>query len=698
MKTTERRLTPQAQRRSLGPGTIVHADVTLRSASGKSIHKEGATILSTNIAEFFAPEGAQEQAESRLRDLGLDVVAGGPTVVCVAAPCEKFETLFGVHLSLEPIVPQAAPGGLRQSEMKGYGMQLLNDGERALPVPASLSELVESIDIGAPIVLCASPTPPNPDYFHVSIPDGLARLVDAVQCHQRGIKGQGITLVVPDHGTFIHPYYTAQGYDMTVDQTVYVPSGAEEFHGTIHAGEALAIAPGVRFIAVRVGDLWSGAGAAFLYAVQKYHPDVINLSWGAPINVPAFRALLAWAIAQGIVVCAACGNDQYLMFPSSYPEVISVGGTYADELDRLQASSSASSGMLKCDPGRQMPDLTGYVGQGPKSVYITEPCPPGCELDQQFAPFDQTERDDGWAIGGATSGATMQVSGVACLYIQKFRQEFGRKPTPGEVKEALQKACTDVIEGKSANGELAGPGWDKATGYGVVDAFVAVNGADVWLRDCEGDTGLVPSRGQPYTCPDLKVLAAELQNNPQEADFEAAEHVERPIAGTRYYIYVNARNRGIAPAQKLSVKLYYADPQRLSLLPGDWNDGQSGVPDQGTLEPNVIEIPAIPHRQSRVAGPFVWTPPDPSNAVEFPGPPFFGEYRGRFVLAARLDCEDDPSVLPAGDLPAVRFDNNAGVRAIWVRPGVGEELEIALPVEEPAVQRLRERPRAPQPA
>lgn len=270
-------------------------------------------------------------------------------------------------------------------------------------------------------------------------------------------------------------------------------------HGTGIAANALAVAPDIEFIGIDMTPSYTPPFIttllpALIKAVS-YNPSVISISWG-PTNMLGEAVKdenLEWIIkyailAKGITVCCACGNRGNLNSLASIPEVISVGGTYFDENANFSASSYASSGILEnISPGRQMPDITGLVGQAPNGIYITLPCHSNSKEDKELAnggPFpngDETSDSDGWLVASGTSSATPQVAGVACLLVQAKPELRGN---PALVKELLVKTARDITAGKSANNQVAAFGKDKATGYGLVDAFFAINYGDfgIWIN------------------------------------------------------------------------------------------------------------------------------------------------------------------------------------------------------------------------
>lgn len=649
---------------------LIHADVTLRSVSGNSIHSKGAVINSKTVHNYLPPEGAIDQVIKILTELGFKIVAKGKITINITAPYEEFQKIMDVKLDMKRYYPYVVPRNQKVSDVKGCGVYFEYKGGKSLPIPKQLNEYVETINLATPAFFCQSPDPPTPGYFHLKVPNDVARLIDAVQCHNKGVTGNGVKLAMPDQGTFDHPYYTSRNYNITLDETAYDDTADTGSHGTAIAANALAVAPGIEFIGIRNGKKISSASAAFQKAVE-HNPDVISISWGTTADVPELRASISLAIADGITICCACGNGGTLVFPSSLPEVISVGGTYANEDDALQASTYASSGILNTvDTGRQMPDLTGLVGQNPKGIYITLPCHAGSDEDVAFGGGsfpngDETTTSDGWLVASGTSSATPQVAGVACLLIES---DPSFKGNPSGIKQRLMETSLDVIAGSSANGELATIGIDGATGNGVVDAFIALNKVDVWIKDNFNDRGLVPTKGYHWISPDIKVLTAQLAN--PQTDFDSALHIDRPIYGNSYYVYIKTRNRGIEIANNVTVSFYYADPSTFNSFPSDWMDGQSGNPSQGAISVNGIStnkyiIQSIPPKDEKIAGPYTWNPPLPTSATQVITQDD-GRKQGHFCLLTRIDCTSDPIIMPSGSQATVWQDNNIGMKNLWV--------------------------------
>ena len=304
------------------PKARAFADLTLLSANGKSIFTTKEKINPRNVHEFFPPKENAAIVCKILEGMGLRVIAQDRITISVSAPLADFQKAFGVQLTIKRYFPYAVPRKQRVSDEKGCGAEIFYKGKKELPLPPPLQPYVEKINLPKRVLFCESPSPPSPSYHHLIVPNDVARQINATASHHRGYHGEGIVLAMPDQGTYSHAYYSAQGYNILVDDSAYDQSAEKKGHGTAIAANALAIAPAVNFIGVRNGNAITSALAAFNGAVA-HNPHVITVSWGIEEDDANLRSAFAQAIGNGITVCCACGNGGPLVFPSSLPDVIS---------------------------------------------------------------------------------------------------------------------------------------------------------------------------------------------------------------------------------------------------------------------------------------------------------------------------------------------------------------------------------------
>ncbi|MBK5093972.1 MAG: peptidase S8, partial [Actinobacteria bacterium] len=166
--------------------------------------------------------------------------------------------------------------------------------------------------------------------------------------------------------------------------------------------------------------------------------NIINMSLGGPDTNPMLEAAVNYAASKGVVICASTGNDgeEGIYYPAAYPECMAVGAT-----NRSRQRASYSNYGNEIDvvaPGGEAPDLIYQV------TYLVEGAP--------FSVFA--------LIGGyGTSMACPHVAGVAALL-----KSHNPAWTRWQIRTAIEKTCSDL-----------GPvGWDKGTGYGLIDAAAAL--------------------------------------------------------------------------------------------------------------------------------------------------------------------------------------------------------------------------------
>jgi subtilisin family serine protease len=164
--------------------------------------------------------------------------------------------------------------------------------------------------------------------------------------------------------------------------------------------------------------------------------EVISMSLGGSIEpspeTGVYDAIVA-AYNYGIVVVAAAGNagEQGVTYPAKWSEVVAVAAT--DENDNVPYWSS----------------------KGPE----VELAAPGVRVLSTY-------RNSWYAYGSGTSMACPHVSGTVGLMISKILAE-GRTYAVEEIRGILQNTADDI----------GSPGWDEASGHGVVRVDKAVAAA-----------------------------------------------------------------------------------------------------------------------------------------------------------------------------------------------------------------------------
>src|SRR5882672_5637884 len=331
----------------------------------------------------------------------------------------------------------------------------------------------------------APPVPPaTPDQASAVYP----QVVKATKVWAQGIAGGGVTVAILDSGVaadadLVQPDNRLLASVNFADQRLTSDPGGHGTHiagivagnGTSSGGEFMGIAPQANVVDVRVlGSTGSGRLSSVIRGIEwvlanrtAYNIRVINLSFGAPANLPyradPMSAAVEIAWRRGLVVVAAAGNGgpqrDTVVTPGIDPYVITVGATddrgtigRGDDLFAWFSAWGSADSNAK-------PDL---VAPGRRIVSLRVP---GSALDTLF-PDRVVVAQNGstyFRLTG-TSMATAVVSGAAALLLQ------GRPDlTPDQIKALLVRNTQPY-------------GWDSgqalpdpiADGRGLLDANAAV--------------------------------------------------------------------------------------------------------------------------------------------------------------------------------------------------------------------------------
>ncbi|MGB9911263.1 MAG: S8 family serine peptidase [Microgenomates group bacterium] len=275
-------------------------------------------------------------------------------------------------------------------------------------------------------------------------------------------KGEGVTVAVVDSGIrrgtdLLNTCFVA-GYDFVNNDS---DPTDENGHGTHVAGtiaqstnNSLGVA-GIAYksclMPVRVLDA-SGSGTyadvadGIRWAVDN-KAKIINLSLGGTSDSQTLKEAVAYAYQKGVVVIAACGNDNKpnCLYPASYDDyVIAVGATQYDETKAPYSNYGPSVDLVAPGGNTSIDQNKDGYGDG--------------VLQQTFVKKG-AKIEWGYYFYQGTSMATPHVSGVAALVISA-----GRANSPLEVKNILQQTAEDK----------GTPGRDDIYGWGLVDAAAAL--------------------------------------------------------------------------------------------------------------------------------------------------------------------------------------------------------------------------------
>ena len=233
-------------------------------------------------------------------------------------------------------------------------------------------------------------------------------------------------------------------------------------HGTHCAGTAAAItnngvgvagmAANCKIMPVRV---LAGAGSGSLLSVAKgiswaadHGADVISLSLGGAGTMQSLGDAVNHALKKNVVVVAAMGNSGHngnpISYPASYPGVIAVGATDAD--DKIAFFSSFNKYCSVSSPGVKIMSTSPTY-----DVWLTKNS--GGKITKNYTYMS------------GTSMATPLVAGL-CGLIRSAHPDLA----PAKVKALLEATAEKTPD-------MAGADWNEKFGFGRINALKAVTAA-----------------------------------------------------------------------------------------------------------------------------------------------------------------------------------------------------------------------------
>jgi subtilisin len=272
--------------------------------------------------------------------------------------------------------------------------------------------------------------------------------------------GYGVTVAVLDTGIdYKHPELSGKVmyYINTVGPRLYKGMNLgrcadRNGHGTHVAGVITAsldnvgvagVAPRVRLVAVKV---LSDSGIGFhsdiaegIVEAVKAGVKILSMSLGGPSDFSVLRDAFYWAYQQGAIQVVVAGN--------------SGDGDSATNNVAYTARYSWVIAVVAIDQNYNVPN---WSSGGPE----VDVAAPGVNILSTYP-------GGRYAYMSGTSMATPHVTGVVAL-IQAVRSALGLRPlTPDEMYCVLTSTAKDI----------GPPSFDVFSGYGLVDAYAAVNAA-----------------------------------------------------------------------------------------------------------------------------------------------------------------------------------------------------------------------------
>ena len=326
-------------------------------------------------------------------------------------------------------------------------------------------------------------------------------------------------------------------------------------HGTAMCGIVAAegqnnegvvgVAFDARVMPVKVADSLGQASVADVVAGIDYAitngARVINLSMGAPVGSQALQDAINRALAAGVVVVAAAGNDpvHHEAYPAAYDGVLSV-------------TSLGRGGQLGFDAALAEGIDLGAVGE---EIVTTLP-------------------GEVYGFVTGSSAASAYASGVAALCLSRTPTLTG-----AQVAQILREGQVEIPELASAGTTYR---------FGRLDPEKAVLRADTTTLDVAvTDFRLYPSKPIPGTAASVVV---ELTNQGNVALTNRILRVERVLAGTTNRIEIGLRSVDLAVGERRVVTIPFTAPPAgtyaLSAI-------ASTIPGETELADNTRTFPAV---------------------------------------------------------------------------------------------------------
>ncbi|MEZ4388129.1 MAG: S8 family serine peptidase [Candidatus Krumholzibacteriia bacterium] len=348
-------------------------------------------------------------------------------------------------------------------------------------------------------------------YEHIGPPVGTPGFdANAQAAWDNGYGAAGVVIAIIDSGVDVgHPdLRQVTGYDFGDNDSNPDDNSAQAGHGTCCAGVAASmrnslgsagIAADCSIMPLKVansaGSMYFSSIQNALYYAADNGADVISMSLGAAISSDsATNTALQYAYNAGCVILAATGNENAstISYPAINGYVIGVGA--ASPCGERKRSSSSSS---EVNPGVNT-DPNGYTCDGERwwgSNYGVNTRDAAGAVDliaPTILPTTDIAGSGGYTSGdyegffNGTSCATPYAAGVAALVI-------AANPTwsNAQVRDQLVQTCQDVTSVES------GSGWDRYTGYGMIDADAAVGGGGGPVPPVAAFTGTPTSGDAP---------------------------------------------------------------------------------------------------------------------------------------------------------------------------------------------------------
>jgi Subtilase family len=359
------------------------------------------------------------------------------------------------------------------------------------------------------------------------------------------------------------------------------------------------------------------------------------------VNQTQIDAAIRDAVMAGAALVVPAGNadsdvtSNGLPYPAWHPDVIAIGASDRATTEEARARDELAGGT----------NWWSNYGQGTSPQALAEPArqaislvAPGVEIvtaDLEPGGFNTTAPTlpadrSYWSDYFGTSAAAAHVTGAVAQLKSLYEAD---NLTQVQIRRILQRTA-DIIPGPlsapykfidvtrewtmgTAPHGFPDP-WHEETGFGRLNAFKALDFADVMIREQPDDAGDEPySWGAgPFYGPDAVVstidVASAIANQPTAPEFQAAfgdtfdnirndaTQAGRLEEGNTNYIYLRVKNLGPAVARNVRAKVVLASCAMGFDYPEDYNQ-PDGTMTGDYLAPASVVIANLPASQEVIA-------------------------------------------------------------------------------------------------
>lgn len=294
----------------------------------------------------------------------------------------------------------------------------------------------------------------------------------------------------------------------------------------------------------------------------------LNQSLGSMDNSLIDPAIDA-AAGAGIVICASSGDDDRDDGASPYPD--RAGVTYpATNSDVI--ACGASNKMDTRVTNSTAPDNSKWGSNYGNYLSVVAPGMDIPSTDLQDLPDDADPRYvRGDFVGNfwGTSAAAPHVAGIAALLRSRYPSM-----SAGQVRNVIERTAqkTGGFTFAETAGKPNGP-WHKQMGYGLIDAYRALDFADVIIRDHPYDSGTEPFIPPPAYSFDQSDIVVRPVDDVSIGNFDTWNNPagKKLVEGKDNFLYVRVINIGPNEARNIFVNVRLVSPKVLpATYPNDW--------------------------------------------------------------------------------------------------------------------------------